>query len=50
LKVECDDWYERNLDAKQREDNLEFIKVEKRFTLVEEELSNPVPKNIRGKY
>jgi hypothetical protein len=38
LKVECDDWYGRNLDAKQRDDSLEFINVEKRLALVEEEL------------
>jgi hypothetical protein len=57
LKVECDDWYGRNLDAKQRDVNLELINVEKRLALVEEELaelkqeqSNPVPKSIRGKY
>ena len=57
MKVECDDWYGRNLDAKQRDDNLELINVEKRLALVEEELaelkqeqSNPVPKSIRGKY
>ena len=57
MKVECDDWYGRNLDAKQRDDNLEFINVEKRLALVVEELaelkqeqSNPVPKSIRGKY
>ena len=64
MKVECNDWYGRNLDAKQRDDSLEFINVEKRLALVEEELqeqskelaeikqeqSNPVPKNIRGKY
>ena len=57
MKVECDDWYGRNLDAKERDDNLEFINGEKRLAFVEEELaelkqeqSNPVPKNIRGKY
>ena len=71
LKVECDDWYGRNLDAEQRDDGLKCIKDEKRLALVEEELaeqskklaetnkklieleqelSNPVPKNIRGKY
>jgi septal ring factor EnvC (AmiA/AmiB activator) len=92
LKVECDDWYGRNLDAKQREDSLKCINADKRLALVEEELqeqskelaeqskelagqskelaeqskelaetnkklielkqeqSNPVPKNIRGKY
>ena len=78
LKVECDGWYGRNLDAEQRDDGLKCIKDEKRLALVEEELeeqskklaeqskklaetnkklieleqeqSNPVPKNIRGKY
>ena len=53
MKVECDDWYGRNLDAEQRDDGLKCIKDEKRLALVEEELqeqSNPVPKNIRGKY
>jgi hypothetical protein len=57
LKVECDDWYGRNLYAEQREDDLKYIKAEKRLALVEEELaelkqeqSNPVPKSIRGKY
>ena len=85
MKVECDDWYGRNLNAEQRDDGLKCIKVEKRLALVEEELqkqskelaeqskelaeqskksaeqskelielkpehSNPVPKNIRGKY
>jgi hypothetical protein len=64
LKVECDDWYGRKLDAEQRDDGLKSIKDEKRIALVEEELaetnkklieleqeqSNPVPKNIRGKY
>ena len=38
LKVECDDWYGRNLDAKQRDDNLKCINAEKRLALVEEEL------------
>ena len=71
LKVECDDWYGRNLDAEQRDDGLKCIKDEKRLALLEEEVaeqskelaeqskelaelkqeqSNPVPKNIRGKY
>ena len=57
MKVECDDWYGRNLDAEQRDDGLKCIKDEKRLALLEEELaelkqeqSNPVPKNIRGKY
>ena len=64
LKVECDDWYGRNLDAEQRDDGLKYIKAEKRLALLEEELaeqskelaelkqeqSNPVPKTIRGKY
>ena len=38
LKVECDDWYGRNMDAEQRDDGLKLIKVEKRLALVEEEL------------
>ena len=38
LKVECDDWYGRNLDAEQRDDGLKCIKDEKRLALVEEEL------------
>jgi hypothetical protein len=38
LKVECDDWYGRNLDAKQRDDSLKCINAEKRLALVEEEL------------
>ena len=78
MKVECDDWYGRNLDAEQRDDGLKCIEAEKRLALLEEELaeqskelaeqskelaeqnkelaelkqeqSNPVPKNIRGKY
>jgi hypothetical protein len=61
LKVECDDWYGRNLDAKQRDDGLKCIKDEKRLALVKEELAEqskelkqeqsiPVPKIIRGKY
>ena len=71
MKVECDDWYGINLDAKQRDDSLKCINAENRLALVEEELqeqskalaeqskelaelkqeqSNPVPKNIRGKY
>ena len=85
MKVECDDWYGRNLDTEQRDDGLKWINAEKRLALVEEELqkqskelaeqskelaeqskksaeqskelielkqeqSNPVPKNIRGKY
>ena len=39
LKVECDDWYGRNLDAEQRDDGLKCIKDEKRLALVEEELA-----------
>jgi hypothetical protein len=39
LKVECDDWYGRNLNAEQRDDGLKCIKVEKRLALVEEELA-----------
>ena len=64
MKVECDDWYGRNLDTEQIDDGLKWINAEKRLALVEEELaeqskelaelkqeqSNPVPKNIRGKY
>ena len=64
LKVDCDDWYGRSLNAEQRDDGLKCIKAEKRLELLEEELtetnqklmqlekeqSNPVPKNIRGKY
>ena len=92
LKVECDGWYGRNLNAEERDDGLKSIKEENRLALVEEELaeqskelaeqrkksteqskelaeqrkksteqsnelaelkqeqSNPVPKNIRGKY
>ena len=38
MKVECDDWYGRNLDAEQRDDGLKCIKDEKRLALVEEEL------------
>jgi uncharacterized coiled-coil protein SlyX len=38
LKKECDDWYGRNLDAKQRDDSLKCINAEKRLALVEEEL------------
>ena len=37
MKVECDDWYGRNLDAKEREDSLKCINAE-RLALVEEEL------------
>ena len=39
MKVECDDWYGRNLYAKQRDDGLKCIKDEKRLALVEEELA-----------
>jgi RNase P subunit RPR2 len=39
LKVECDDWYGRNLNAEQRDDGLKCIKDEKRLALVEEELA-----------
>jgi hypothetical protein len=39
LKVECDDWYGRNLDAEQRDDGLKCIEAEKRLALVEEELA-----------
>jgi hypothetical protein len=34
LKVECDDWYGRNLDAEQRDDGLKCIKGEKGLALV----------------
>ena len=63
MKVECDDWYGRNLDAKQRDDGLKSIKDEilalvreelaetnKKMIQLELEQNNPVPKNIRGKY
>ena len=63
MKVECDDWYGRNLDAEQREHGFKWTNAEERLTLVEElqkqskelaeliqEQRNPVPKNIRGKY
>ena len=64
MKVECDDWYRRKLDSEERDDGLKWINAEKRLALVEEELhkqseelkklkkgqSNPVPKNIGGKY
>jgi hypothetical protein len=36
LKVECDGWYGRNLDAEQRDDGLKCIKDEKRLALVEQ--------------
>ena len=39
LKVECDDWYGRNLDAEQRDDGLKCIETEKRLALLEEELA-----------
>jgi hypothetical protein len=39
LKVECDDWYGRNLDAEQRDDGLKCIEAEKRLALLEEELA-----------
>ena len=39
LKVECDDWYGRHLNAEQRHDGLKCIKGEKRLVLVEEELA-----------
>ena len=39
MKVECDDWYGRNLDAEQRDDCLKCIKDGKRLALVEEELA-----------
>jgi hypothetical protein len=38
LKKECDDWYGRNLDAKQRDDSLTCIYAETRLASVEEEL------------
>jgi hypothetical protein len=46
LKVECDDWYGRNLDAEQRDDGLKYIKDEKRLALVEEELAETKKKQI----
>jgi uncharacterized coiled-coil protein SlyX len=39
LKVECDDWYGRNLDAEQRDDGLKCIKDEKRIASLEEEVA-----------
>ena len=39
MKVECDDWYGKNLDAKQRDDGLKCIEAEKRLPLVEKELA-----------
>ena len=45
LKVECDDWYGRNLDAEQREDDLKCIKTEKRLALIEEELQEQSKKS-----
>ena len=39
MKVECDDWYGRNLNAEERDDGLKCIKEEKRLALVEEELA-----------
>ena len=64
MKEECDDWYGINVDAQQRDDGLKCIKADKRLALAEEELaemqkklinleqeqSNPVTKNISGKY
>ena len=38
MKVECDDWYGRNLDAKEREDSLKCINADKRLALVEQGL------------
>ena len=38
MKVECDDWYGRNLDTEQRDDGLKWINAEK-FALFEEELA-----------
>ena len=38
MKKECDDWYGRNLDAKEREDSLKCINADKRLALVEEGL------------
>ena len=48
FKVECDDWYGRDLDAKQRDDNLKYIKVEKRLSLVEEKLAEMNEKLIES--
>ena len=39
MKVECDDWYGRNLNAEERDDGLKSIKEENRLALVEEELA-----------
>ena len=49
MKVECDDWYGRNLDAKQREDSLQCIDADKRLALVEEELAETNKKLIELK-
>jgi hypothetical protein len=38
LKEECDDWYGRNLDAKEREDSLKCINADTRLALIEEGL------------
>jgi hypothetical protein len=46
LKVECDDWYGRNLDAEQRDDGLKCIEAEKRLALLEEELAETNKKLI----
>ena len=42
MKVECDDWYDRNLGAKQRDYNLRCINADKRLALVEEELQEQI--------
>ena len=39
LKVECDYWYGKILDAEQKDYDLKCIKAEKRLALVEEELA-----------
>ena len=38
MKEECDDWYGRNLDAKEREDSLKCINADTRLALIEEGL------------
>ena len=45
MKKECDDWYGRNLDAKQRDDSLICINTETRLASVEEELQEQSKKS-----
>ena len=45
MKKECDDWYGRNLDAKQRDDSLTCIYAETRLASVEEELQEQSKKS-----